>query len=405
MKKLLFLTVAMFCTLFASAQTTETDLGEGYVVGSIGDNWFLSVGVGAEFHAYHDNKTSAFEAPTMMRFSFSAGKWITPFVGLRAGYSYTGLRVKSLSSENSFVKSGATSATGAIHSLSGDVLLNLSALIGGYKERIYDAKIFGGFEVDMACSKGTKLFEYMPYVGLINEFNVSNSFSVNLELAAGLTNGEMYAQRDYIVKVVPFRVSVGLTYYLGQGKSSGSSATGSSQSNARSFQTVTTSTQYTALSSTNVALTNEVSSLKKVNSSLARDVEELSKEAEVLQEQKREAAKNSTSVKVVVAPVALFFNTGSAKVSVADAARLKYIAEIIKTESNTTFLVEGYADSATGSAKRNQELSNQRAAAVCDVLVNKYGVNRAQLEAKGMGATNSVFETMSLNRTVLVKTK
>ncbi len=393
MKKLLFVGVAMCSALFASAQnTTETtQLKEEYIVSAANENWYLTVGAGAQFH-FQENNSSSLELPTMARFSFSAGKWFTPFVGIRATYAYTGLRVQSSSSANMFVQTNNTSATGAIHSLGADMVLHLSNLIGGYREdmRVYDAKLFGGLEAQLISSKGTKTYDYMPYIGLNNEFNLSKLVSLNLEVAAGYSHTDAFGQYERDL-VVPVRASIGVTFYLGNGKS-------------REFKTVTSSNQYIALSNINDNLNDQIEELKKSNKSLSRDKDALKKELDELKNQKKSAAP-APKAQVKVAPVALFFNTGSTKVSEEDTARLKYIAEIIKTESNTQFVVEGYADSATGSAKRNQVLSDKRAEAVCDILVNKYGVNRSQLEAKGMGATDSVFETMRLNRTVLVKSK
>ena len=59
------------------------------------------------------------------------------------------------------------------------------------------------------------------------------------------------------------------------------------------------------------------------------------------------------------------------------------------------------ANSATGSAKRNQYLSHQRAEAVYKVLVDRLGVKASQLEIVAKGGTNE-FPEIPLNRVAIV---
>ena len=59
-------------------------------------------------------------------------------------------------------------------------------------------------------------------------------------------------------------------------------------------------------------------------------------------------------------------------------------------------------DEATGSAKWNQKLSEERAQAVYDALV-KEGVNKDQLELIGFGGTANMFGKNFLNRVVILE--
>ncbi len=88
---------------------------------------------------------------------------------------------------------------------------------------------------------------------------------------------------------------------------------------------------------------------------------------------------------------AIYFNSGKATFKTGDKetpARLDAIKEILKNYPNAKFSIEGHTDS-TGSAKVNQKLSEDRANAVLNALVER-GVNPENLEAKGFGSSQPV---------------
>ena len=63
-------------------------------------------------------------------------------------------------------------------------------------------------------------------------------------------------------------------------------------------------------------------------------------------------------------------------------------------------LIQGYA-SPEGSAKLNQILSEKRAAAVKDALVNKCKIDANRISIKGMGETDKIFKQYNLNRVAI----
>jgi OOP family OmpA-OmpF porin len=62
------------------------------------------------------------------------------------------------------------------------------------------------------------------------------------------------------------------------------------------------------------------------------------------------------------------------------------VATLIKRNQKATFTVEGYTDS-LGSPDYNLDLSQRRADSVKDYLVNVMGINPAQIETRGYGAS------------------
>ena len=81
----------------------------------------------------------------------------------------------------------------------------------------------------------------------------------------------------------------------------------------------------------------------------------------------------------VTTPVSVFFNLNkSAIASKKDLVNVKNLADYSK-DNNAKLVVTGYADSATGPADFNRELSQKRAERVADELVNM-GVKRENIQ-------------------------
>ncbi|MBS7232805.1 OmpA family protein [Flavobacterium psychroterrae] len=88
---------------------------------------------------------------------------------------------------------------------------------------------------------------------------------------------------------------------------------------------------------------------------------------------------------------AVYFNSGKATFKTGDKetlARLDAIKQILINYPNAKFSVEGHTDS-DGSDKLNQKLSEDRAAAVMNALIER-GVNVDNLQSKGFGESQPV---------------
>ncbi len=100
----------------------------------------------------------------------------------------------------------------------------------------------------------------------------------------------------------------------------------------------------------------------------------------------------------------LNFETGSAQLGQGAFASLSEIAEYLAKNPNRRIAVVGHTD-ASGSLEGNIALSKRRAGSVLERLVTDHGVNRAQLDAEGMGylspiTTNLTEEGRTKNRRV-----
>lgn len=62
---------------------------------------------------------------------------------------------------------------------------------------------------------------------------------------------------------------------------------------------------------------------------------------------------------------------------------------MLKEHGDLKLAIEGHTDN-VGAAASNQTLSEKRAAAVRQYLIDKYSIDGARLTAKGLGATKPV---------------
>lgn len=98
------------------------------------------------------------------------------------------------------------------------------------------------------------------------------------------------------------------------------------------------------------------------------------------------------------------FDFNKAEVKEGSKADIKAVADFMSQYPQTTATVEGHTDS-VGPDAYNQRLSERRADAVRDVLVNEYGVGADRVDAVGYGesrpvADNANAEGRAVNRRV-----
>jgi outer membrane protein OmpA-like peptidoglycan-associated protein len=82
----------------------------------------------------------------------------------------------------------------------------------------------------------------------------------------------------------------------------------------------------------------------------------------------------------------IYFDTGSDRIRPESSGTLKEIGTMLKEHPELKLTIEGHTDN-VGSAATNQTLSDKRAAAVRQALVDTYQVDAARLQAKGLGST------------------
>ena len=100
----------------------------------------------------------------------------------------------------------------------------------------------------------------------------------------------------------------------------------------------------------------------------------------------------------------IYFDLDSYTIKPESEPTIKAIAEMLKANSSLKVYVIGHTDM-TGKLEYNMELSGERAEAVVNALVDRYGIAADRLKAKGVGplspvSTNKTEEGRKLNRRV-----
>jgi OOP family OmpA-OmpF porin len=113
------------------------------------------------------------------------------------------------------------------------------------------------------------------------------------------------------------------------------------------------------------------------------------------------------SEKAVEVELNVPFENNSSQLKMAGMNDIQRLAEFMNEYINTSVVIEGHS-SAVGSAKYNLTLSQKRADAVKQVLINKYTIDASRLSAKGFGETQLISKGNTkadneINRRVVAK--
>ena len=394
----------LFC-LNASAQESNRDengkiVRGAYETNKAFDNTFIGVGAGINATILHPLTPSSW-GNLGMALDVTFGKWWTPFIGARLGWhglwnnSKQPFEVQEINAGTPY----------GFHYFHGDLLWNLISTFWGYKSnRFYEISPYIGMGV-LHISNSRNLFakndkisnEYAAGAGLLNVFKVTERINLTVDLQMLVSKAHAYTNNGGRFAVFP-SATVGLAFNLGRTTFDRHSTIA-----PEIVPVPFTVEQYNDLSDKVAALEKENAALKNKAASLEKDVNNYKN---MLTNGQTYVYENGTFTAVDVkagAPITLYFDCGSAKLSEREKAHLEYFCENV-VNADTKLMVNGYADKQTGSAKRNQQLSEQRAKTVADLL-KKAGASESNIECAGHGASIQPFNAAAKNRVVTVEVK
>ena len=373
----------------AAMAQEETVPTEKYSVAtnSFWSNWFVSADFA--YGAWYSNEESGFSSSPFKDFrrSFGAsvaiGKWFTPGLGLRTKFTgIWGRNVQTTDAKANEVK---------VWNLQEQAMFNLSNMFCGYSEtRVWNFIPYVSFGVLRNMSDN--FYADNIGVGILNTWKLTNRLLLNVDVSYCVANdydafrpANMAVQDNYGNGIKNsdrwFSAEVGLTLNLGK-------STWSKTPDVEAIKALSQG-QIDAL---NAQLADSQAENARLKDLLAKQPKATAGETKVV-----------TDTKVVGVPVSVFFNIG--KSNIASKKDLQNVSEVAKAakDNNTKIVVTGYADSKTGSAEYNKNLSQKRADAVANELV-KMGVNRDQIETVAAGGVNSL-SPISYNRRATVEIK
>ncbi len=386
MKKILLILMTFALSTGVMAQAEVSGEKHSVATNSFWANWFVQANVvGSSFWGSQEQQSFKFSKMTKdyrtnLGFSIALGKWFTPGLGLRT--KFNGVWGRSVISEDKSLNASK------YWTLQEQALFNLSNMLMGYNEqRVWNFIPYAGGGVGRNMSYGCYALGFS--VGLLNTFRISPKVAFNFDInygsyepsfdgfSAGGDSKLSLKGRDRVINV-----ELGLTYRLGK-------ATWKSTPDIDAMQALSQS---------------EIDALNAQLADLMAENERLGEELANAEQQAAPAPQEPVTItKVVTAPVSVFFNLNKAVIS--SQRDLQNVAALVAVakEQGTKLVVTGYADSQTGSAERNRQLSEQRAEAVVTELL-KMGVSRDQIETVAVGGVDTLTPT-PYNRRATVEIK
>jgi outer membrane protein OmpA-like peptidoglycan-associated protein len=378
MKK--FLMVLALASVSVAGMAQETTEKYSVATNSFWSNWFVQANVaGTAFYSSQERNAGFSKSPLKdfrnnLGLSLAIGKWFTPGLGLRT--KVNGVWGRTVSSEDA--KTNASKYWQANE----QVLFNLSNMLCGYNpNRVWNFIPFGGADftrnwTDNRSSIGLS-------AGLLNEFNISRKFAINLELGAKYNE----ADKDGVDKVLadPYRkgwkahdvtlyAEIGFTYNLGRAT-------------------------WDAVPDVDAIKAMYQAQIDALNSQLNDANAEIARLNDIIKNHK--CPTNPSLKEFVNTPVSVFFNLNRTEIaSQKDLVNVRALAKYA-VDNKTGVLVTGYADSATGNAEHNQWLSEQRAETVAGELEDM-GVDRSKIRTVGQGGVDTL-SPIEFNRRATVQ--
>lgn len=395
-KKLLMLLIAATPLMSFAQESTEIIVQEkntswsGYVTNRFWDNWFISIGAGGEVYFGQTDSKGKFSKRIAPAYDFSIGKWFVPTLGLRAQVSGFKLKGFTYNPANRYAKGGPDKdglykQSWKQFNVHGDILLNLSNWIGGYRyDRFYEAVPYIGFGIMHACTSADNNV-FTANAGLINKMRLSDAFDFNIEIRGSIFDKKFAGETSGTKPNGILTVTGGFTYKFKN----------------RLFKRNIPAAPI--VMAEDIAWAATAKQLETTQAQLAEQVAYNDQLASELNRLKTERPAVKVEKEVLVAPRAIFFNINQSNITAKDKVNLRYLADQMKQNPNKQYTIVGYADKATGTPQYNLRLSQKRAENVYNALTKDFGVNPSQLKVEYKGGVSDLFDGNSLNRVAIIE--
>lgn len=379
--------VAVLCLGFASAMSATTAMAQEsgnrdangkvvrgpYLTSKFSENWFIGIAGGV--NVFGDG---GYPGALGGELDATVGKWITPSIAARVGYS--GLTGSMWSSKATVLGSELVEGKDMYKQrfgfsyLHADALWNISNAIGGYKERVWDFVPYVHAGIMMTYNRpGAELFrdrEFGVGLGLLNNVRLHKRLNLTLDLRSVFVSGKHHTAANGLSAAL--QAAVGVSVNLGK---TGWTRASEWHNPVDADKISAAEAKAAALSTENEALTADKEKLAKANKELADANAELAKKAA-----------ETKSALDEIGPASVYFEIGQTTLSAKELQHLDfYLKNVLPNVSNDKVAVlTGCADSATGSLKRNKYLSQKRVDYVKNLLAEKYGIeaDRFQIRTK-----------------------
>ena len=374
MKKVL---LALACALFlgqsyVSAQETVyvEDPNQGILLNKFKNNWFITAEGGASMLITDFDKSDKIADRIQPAASIYVGKWFSPIIGLRAGVNWTkqkglsdgfGIGVNPEAGVDGYYTQKYMQIGPAF-----DAMLNLTNWWCGYKpNRVYNFSVYGGVGMYWTLARTYENGEQTAYEnqkdcvlaargGIINSFNLSKQVQLALDLRV-VASDRIKDQANPAMHKIAYdaQAYLSLTYLFNE--------------RTWSAPVVPVCPEPENCDAYRAALAAAEARVADLESQLAACLARPTEVVEVVEDK---------------GPMAtIYFPCNVSRLSTADVRVVKAIAEVMKANPDTKYVVTGWADNYTGTPAINDNLRKNRAANVEKQLLRS-GVAQSQVSTE-----------------------
>lgn len=374
MKKVLAMIVMCFAFFSASAQNETPALENSK---TFFDNWYISVSGGAITPLSGD-----FFKDMRGTVGAEVGRYLTPVLGLaiedRVAFNTTG--AKTIVDQNHLMLLGKA---------------NLMNFFGSYlgEPRAFEVVAVAGMGWAHAfATKGKIVNALTAKAGaeLNYNFGDDNQYQINLKPAVvwggiGLENTRARLHK----KNAALEINLGLTYKFG---------------NSYGTHNFLPVKRYDAAEVSR--LNRQINTLRSANEEQANSIKAKDQQIAQLKAALEECENREPEVQTIVEDNStkslesvVTFRQGRSSVDNSQLPNVERIATFMKNHKESTVVIKGYA-SPEGSAEVNARIAKQRAEAVRNLLVNKYGIASSRIQYEGQGV-GDMFSEPDWNRVAI----
>ena len=367
MKKMILLSVFALGALSINAQTEAVLRG-----GDFWDNWYVGGRVGGTMNM----SGTGFFKSARPAFGLGIGKQWTPIFATEI----QGLGYVNTSNSRTMFDASDISLLGT---------MNLMNLFGEYEgiPRTFEIETLAGIGwLHYYINGAEDTNDMSARVGLNLNFNLGESkawtFSLRPAVAFNLTGQFPEKKVNFDKDDARFELLAGLTYHFMGG-------------NGAHYFTMVPVTDPLVVTAMNEEINDlrELVSVKNVE--LVGIADELMAAQEQLEVYRSQASASGTdSLNMIETVVAFRFNKSA--VDVSQMPSIERVAAYMNENPNVNITINGYA-SPEGNEGYNMKLSQQRADAVKNMLVDKYGISPSRIAALGHGV-GDIFSEPAWNR-------
>lgn len=375
----------------------------------IRSNWYIEIGAGAQLLFSADASKLDFGKRITPSLSLTGGKWFSPYWGTRfqiQGYGFNGnsttdgiylndpLNGGLIYGPNDPVRNESVIRPDGSYrhylrymNMHLDFQVSLANLVGGYKpERKWDIILAVGLGYAHAFSyKGApKVNAVSTNFSLMGKYKLPKGFDLNLEVQSSLFPDQFDGRITGGMYESNCAVTLGVTYNF---ENRGFNIAGRKARKPRHSTRKSRRVSYVQIINPEAAM-RTVEVVKTVNDTVYKEVK--------VREEVPMKANEPLMLGSILFDINKTVPVRGQEITFVNI--VKFLDENPKAKLHLT----GYADQQTGTPEYNLRLSTKRGAAVKDILVEKYGIDRKRVEVQGVGTDAQPYEQNEWNRVVIV---